>query len=33
MFSEKATKIGEICQVIYMFAKEMYNQIKDFAKI
>ena len=33
MFSEKATKIYEICQVIYTFGKKMYNLVEDFAKI
>ena len=33
MFSEKATKIDEICQVIYTFDKKMYNLVEDFAKI
>ena len=33
MFYEKATKIDEICQVIYKFGKKMYNLVEDFAKI
>ena len=33
MFSEKATKIDEICQVIYTFDKKMLNLVEDFANI